>query len=186
MTSICSKGWSTRCALSKGRKCRCRCGGHNHGVAVRAAGDRVAANRSASEAQRTLLAEIGNPLTVQWTRFEYSGLFDRPVQADVMIIRTGDKPVVIATERADNPGASITNTIEKLAKAVAEKNGWLSPDDFVLIEHYPAGRYGDASIPRSLDRVTVQPGWATPTWAHIEPVSLANLCGPNALAGALR
>lgn len=27
----CGKGWSARCANSKGKKCRCRCGGSNHG-----------------------------------------------------------------------------------------------------------------------------------------------------------
>lgn len=27
----CSKGWSARCARAKGPKCRCACGGHNHG-----------------------------------------------------------------------------------------------------------------------------------------------------------
>lgn len=28
----CSKGWSDRCARSKGKRCTCRCGGHNHGT----------------------------------------------------------------------------------------------------------------------------------------------------------
>jgi hypothetical protein len=27
----CGRGWSARCAASKGPKCRCRCGGANHG-----------------------------------------------------------------------------------------------------------------------------------------------------------
>lgn len=27
----CGKGWSDRCARSKGKSCRCRCGGANHG-----------------------------------------------------------------------------------------------------------------------------------------------------------
>lgn len=27
----CSKGWATRCARAKSRRCRCACGGHNHG-----------------------------------------------------------------------------------------------------------------------------------------------------------
>lgn len=29
----CSKGWGKRCAASKGRSCRCACGGVNHGKA---------------------------------------------------------------------------------------------------------------------------------------------------------
>ena len=28
---ICSRGWSARCARSKGPKCGCQCRGHNHG-----------------------------------------------------------------------------------------------------------------------------------------------------------
>ena len=27
----CGRGWSTLCAASKGKKCRCKCGGANHG-----------------------------------------------------------------------------------------------------------------------------------------------------------
>ena len=29
--SECSKGWDKRCAASTGKRCRCRCGGSNHG-----------------------------------------------------------------------------------------------------------------------------------------------------------
>lgn len=29
--ATCSRGWATRCPGSKGRKCRCACGGQNHG-----------------------------------------------------------------------------------------------------------------------------------------------------------
>ncbi len=30
----CGRGWASRCASSKGKKCRCRCGGTNHGRLV--------------------------------------------------------------------------------------------------------------------------------------------------------
>ena len=29
----CGRGWSGRCAASTGKKCRCKCGGANHGTA---------------------------------------------------------------------------------------------------------------------------------------------------------
>lgn len=32
-SGMCSKGWGDRCARSKGPKCRCQCGGVNHGKA---------------------------------------------------------------------------------------------------------------------------------------------------------
>jgi hypothetical protein len=31
----CSKGWAKRCAASRGARCRCRCGGQNHGELLR-------------------------------------------------------------------------------------------------------------------------------------------------------
>jgi hypothetical protein len=31
----CSRGWAGRCARSTGKRCRCACGGHNHGGARR-------------------------------------------------------------------------------------------------------------------------------------------------------
>ena len=31
---ICSKGWGARCAVAKGKRCRCKCGGENHGNAA--------------------------------------------------------------------------------------------------------------------------------------------------------
>ena len=27
----CSKGWGTRCPRATGPRCKCKCGGHNHG-----------------------------------------------------------------------------------------------------------------------------------------------------------
>jgi len=27
---VCSKGWGARCAVAKGNRCRCKCGGKNH------------------------------------------------------------------------------------------------------------------------------------------------------------
>jgi len=33
--ATCSKGWTHRCPASKGPKCRCSCGGANHGTITR-------------------------------------------------------------------------------------------------------------------------------------------------------
>jgi hypothetical protein len=33
----CSKGWKRRCAEARGARCRCRCGGANHGKAWQSA-----------------------------------------------------------------------------------------------------------------------------------------------------
>lgn len=31
----CGKGWARRCAEARGTRCRCKCGGENHGKAWR-------------------------------------------------------------------------------------------------------------------------------------------------------
>lgn len=111
-----------------------------------------------------LLMELGARRVDRRDGFSYAGLFDRPVVTDVVIVRDGSVPVVIATERSDNPGASITNTIEKLAARLMQETGWLL-GDFILVEHYPAHRYGE-NLGRSLDRVHFERMWSGVTWTH--------------------
>lgn len=98
--------------------------------------------------------------------FTYPGLFDRPVITDLVIIKDGPVPVVVATERGDNPGASITNTIEKLASMLMSETGWLL-GDFILVEHYPRHRYGE-DLGRSLSRVHFKRMWGGVSWTHLE------------------
>lgn len=120
-----------------------------------------------------MLALIGAGSVEYRRRFTYPGLFQRPVETDLVILRSGTVPVVIATERGDNPGASITNTIEMLARELMSETGWLL-GDFVLIEHYPPQRYGGL-FDRSLSRVEFQRMWSSPTWHFIEPKDIAAL-----------
>lgn len=47
----CSRGWGKRCPASKGRTCRCACGGANHG---KASGAGVVGGPAAGEAQFTV------------------------------------------------------------------------------------------------------------------------------------
>jgi hypothetical protein len=32
MTALCSRGWGKRCPAARGKKCKCSCGGANHGL----------------------------------------------------------------------------------------------------------------------------------------------------------
>ncbi|MFZ1125378.1 MAG: hypothetical protein WAN59_09615 [Candidatus Baltobacteraceae bacterium] len=74
--------------------------------------------------------------------FEFRGPSGNPARADLVVMRHQHEPaVVVATERADNPGVSVTNGVEQLAAAVrtqlfAAHTGPGAP--FALIEHYPA------------------------------------------------
>ena len=81
------------------------------------------------------------PLKLQVDRdFTYTGLNDRPATTHLRIYVDPDNlqdPVVVATELHDNPGASITNTIEKLAAALLLDLQEYGYNHFTLIEHYP-------------------------------------------------
>ena len=125
-----------------------------------------------------LLTELDAHRVDRRDGFSYPGLFDRPVVTDLVIVRDGPVPVVIATERGDNPGASITNTIEKLAARLMSETGWLL-GDFVLVEHYPAHRYG-GFLGRSLSRVHFERMWSGVSWTHIEADGLRALLVPSA------
>lgn len=154
----------------------------------------------ADRAVEQLLREIDAPGICEFRHgFSYPGLHRRTVMTDLAIIHGGEKPVVIATERSDNPGASITNTIESLAAAVARDFGW-SVKHFVLIEHYPPGRYDSASrwtegLKRELDRVTFPGGirvaWdgsalAEPEWRTTSIDQLRTLVGAPLATGSAK
>lgn len=118
------------------------------------------------------LDTYGEPIPFTFRRvdaFRYPGLFNRPVITDLLILESPQlaAPLVIATERSDNPGASITNTIEQLAAAVAEREGWQRLNQFLLFEHYPPGRHDDPTIERSLALVTLNVFWQHPKWQHL-------------------
>jgi hypothetical protein len=57
--SECGKGWSRRCAAAKGKKCRCRCGGENHGAARREGED--GSRRTSDEELYYGFDDRGNP-----------------------------------------------------------------------------------------------------------------------------
>lgn len=158
-----------------GAKCVCRkrgedgrccpCHKHKSRTAAQAAAHQEHDRKQReSQAAGDLLAELGAQNVERRDGFTYPGLFARPVVTDLRIIRDGPRPVVIATERADNPGASITNTVESLAAAVSKEWAFV---DFILVEHYPADRYGE-KLGRSLSRVNFEREWSGVSWSHLE------------------
>jgi len=62
--------------------------------------------------------------------YEYPGTWTSS-RCDIVV----NDNIVIATELADNPGASITNSAAELATAIV-KDFDILPVDLVLIEHY--------------------------------------------------
>jgi len=75
-------------------------------------------------------------------------------RCDLYVSRDGDAAVVVASEREDNPGASITNTYEDLATGVWQKLG-LPVDQVTWMEHYGAQAYG-VRIDETFDWVTLE------------------------------
>ena len=69
-------------------------------------------------------------------RFEFRGFHGCKCVCDLELFPISDgRTVVIATERDDNPGTSITNVAEHLASYVCDSFG-IDPEHLVWIEHY--------------------------------------------------
>ncbi len=74
--------------------------------------------------------------------FEFTGPSGNRALADLIVLsREGAVPVVVATERDDNPGISVTGGVEQLAAEVltrlfADRIGEAEP--FLLVEHDPS------------------------------------------------
>ncbi len=88
---------------------------------------------------------------------------------------------VFATERADNPGMSITNAIELLAAAVC-KLLHISPSDLVLIEHYDPRSYHDMERAETFDLITFEStgpdgnaAFASPSWRRMTVIDWLDL-----------
>ena len=74
----------------------------------------------------------------------------------------GGMPVYVVTERTDNPGPSVTNCIENIAKQIAKERA--GKHDFVLIEQYRPGEPDE-----TFDLVTFDEGFKNPKWRATTP-----------------
>ncbi len=69
------------------------------------------------------------------TVFDFLGLGDYPSSCGLRIyLRERQAPVVVLTELRENPGTSVTNAAEFLARQVAQ--AYDLPSDTVWVEHY--------------------------------------------------
>ena len=71
--------------------------------------------------------------------YHYKGYRGCASRCDILINKQGDQVVVLATELTDNPGTSITNMAEDLAREICVKNS-IPFNRLVWIEHYPERR----------------------------------------------
>lgn len=86
--------------------------------------------------------------------YEFTGFHGCRCICRLEILRLQDgRAVVIAIEREDNPGTSVTNAFEILAASVCEQFG-IDPQTLVWIEHYGYASAIDAGNPRTYDLVS--------------------------------
>ena len=94
-------------------------------------------------------------------------------RCDLEIFMWGDRTVVVATEREDDPGSglSISNGADTLATIVMQKYR-LDPDTMTWIEHYPEKKMGPIyRMGETYDLVRFRfkgNRFVSPTWVRID------------------
>ena len=102
----------------------------------------------------------------------------RLCRCNLQVYRDGNTAVVVATEREDNPGSSITNSYEYLATGVWQKLG-LALKDTIWVEHYCSASYG-FPIEERIDWVTLERDdhhLVSPEWRPASRHELEQLIG---------
>ncbi|MEM6628856.1 MAG: hypothetical protein AAF694_04255 [Bacteroidota bacterium] len=75
-------------------------------------------------------------------KYKFKGYFNRKAWCHLIV--DDDASVVVATERADNPGTSITNGVEALANQVCQEFS-IDPQKLIWIERYTQNSYENLS-----------------------------------------
>ena len=125
---------------------------------------------------------------------DFPGLHRRPARCRLRVIEPnspGRPTVMVLSELADNPGASITNAAEQAWQAAARRTGLypgsgLEPHTAIYIEHYPGDRY---HRPETFDVVTFDDPqtFTGPEWRPLGPLEFSELIGqPGGLEGVTR
>ncbi len=73
-------------------------------------------------------------------RWAFEGLHHRPAACRLQVLKKDDTALVLWTELADNPGASVTNASENLAMSVVREFN-LNPHKCLFVEHYEKDRH---------------------------------------------
>jgi hypothetical protein len=112
-------------------------------------------------------------------RFEFSGLHEFPSECRLRVFEGPGLPlVVIATERPDNPGTSITNAAELLATQVYK---WLEypARGIVFLEHYE--KDGEESYAKErfalVSFIELDGQFISPKWQHISKEEVEGMIG---------
>ena len=114
------------------------------------AADQIAlAARMETGRRRTRRAEGGAPML-----YQYPGVLNCYSKCDLEIIRGGTTTLVICSERADNPGTSVTDAAARIATCLCHDDRTIAPEGVIWVEHTPALGRGRRSQPERWCRVT--------------------------------
>ena len=114
--------------------------------------------------------------------YEYTGFRNCYSKCDLEIIRSSRRTtLVICTERADNPGTSVTNCAAALATRVCQADATIDPETLLWVEHYPeqAASRGETPFPESWAMVIFTerdgPTFRQPTWYSLKPEEMQHI-----------
>ena len=100
--------------------------------------------------RRTRRAEGGAPML-----YQYPGRLNCYSKCDLEIIRGRSTTLVICSERADNPGTSVTNAAARIATCLCHDDRSIAPKGLLWVEHTPALGRGRQRKPERWCRVTL-------------------------------
>lgn len=85
--------------------------------------------------------------------------------------------LVVVTERADNPGMSITNAAEIVATEIVSAARDLGVDatKWLYVEHYPVSEYHDDDTYDIVEFTWINGRASRPTWRHLPRKKFAEL-----------
>lgn len=118
----CGKGWAGRCAAAKRPRCKCSCGGHNHG-----------AKKTDADHEP---AQDNLPPALQQFRLDYEGYYSEGAFATVRLYRAEDgTPIIVATDESRiHKNTSVTNRVERVMYLAWMRIG--RPWPCLFAEHY--------------------------------------------------
>lgn len=105
------------------------------------------------------------------TKFIYSGFRNCESCCDIEIDFQNN--IIVFTERADNPGTSVTNMIETLANLTV-KNHLIDPNTAIIFEHYGAISYPQSQQHAKFNTIDLVEfdytlnGYINPKWRRYE------------------
>jgi len=103
--------------------------------------------------------EAGTARQILDQKLDFQGSNGFPGFCRLRVFATVVGIVAILTERAENPGPSVTNAAEAAVRAAIDTMG-CEPDTIMWVEHYGKESYGQAAISSAVEAMGCEPDTA--------------------------